>query len=63
MQKVLNIISVLLKAITLALGGLTATDVAAVHMSNTALGTTVAVLGAAGLVVKTIQSSTAAPAA
>ena len=56
MEKALNIASMVIKLLTVAVGGLTATDASVLHLSTGALGTIVGVLGTAGVVVKALQS-------
>ena len=63
MDKALNYAALLLKALTVVLGGLTATDASLLHLSTAALGTIVGGLGTAGLVVHTLQANSAAATA
>ena len=62
MEKYLNYFALLIKGLTIALGGLTATDASLMHLSTGALGTAVGALGTAGLIVHTLQAQAAAKA-
>lgn len=62
MEKALNYAALAIKALTVILGALTATDASMLHLSAGALGTVVGGLGTAGLVVHTLQAQTAAAA-
>ncbi len=57
MLKALNIISLLLKAITAALGGLAAADLTTLHLTTPVLGAVVGGLGTASIVVKALQNA------
>lgn len=63
MEKALNYAALLIKALTIILGGLTATDASLLHLTTGALGTIVGGLGTAGLVVHTMQAQAATKAA
>ena len=62
MQKVLDILSVLVKMLTVSVGGLTATDASLMHLSVEALGAIVTGLGTAGLIIRAFQNKAAAVA-
>lgn len=57
MQKTLDIISVLLKLLITAFGGVAAADLTAVHIDGPLLGTIISGLGTASIIVKAIQTS------
>lgn len=63
MDKVLNYAALAIKALTVILGALTATDASLLHLSTTVVGTIVGGLGTAGLVVHTLQATAAKPSA
>lgn len=60
MEKTLNYAALLIKALTVILGGLTATDASLLHLTTGTLGAVVGGLGTAGLIVHTLQAQTAA---
>ncbi len=62
MEKTLDYLALAIKAITVILGGLTATDATLLHLSVGAIGTIVGGLGTAGLIVHTLQAQAAAKA-
>jgi hypothetical protein len=61
MEKVLNILSLIIKVATIALGGVTASDAAAVHIDVVTLGKIVSGLGSAALGVKFLQAKFVKP--
>lgn len=54
-MKALDILSLIIKIVTAALGGLTAADASIVHLDAHTLGAIVGGLGTAGLAVKALQ--------
>lgn len=63
MQKILDILSLVLKISTTALGGLAAADLSSLHLTAPLLGTIVGALGTASIVVKALQSAQTPPTA
>lgn len=62
-MKALDYVGLAIKLILVALGTLTATDATLLHLSTTALGSTMAGLGMAATAVKALQMNAAPPAA
>lgn len=61
MEKTLNILSMLIKILTVGLGTVTAADASVLHLTVPVLGSLVGGLGTAGIVVKALQSTVVVP--
>lgn len=61
MQKILNILSIVIKFVTTGLGVLTTTDASVLNLSTGTLGGIVGALGTAALAVKALQIKVSPP--